>query len=68
MYTRKFIIRLFFLVSFLIYLHKHIKLRQWESYLNIPDSLLLACLLYLLVAKYLIAKIKGQEKARVLFV
>ncbi len=67
MYIKKFIIGAFLLASILIYLHKHIKMRRWESYLNILNSFLLAYPLYLLIAKYLIAKAERQERAHVLF-
>ena len=58
MYIKKFIIRAFLLVGIFVHLCKYIKMRQWENYLNILDSFLLAYLLHLLVAKYLIAKAK----------
>ncbi len=66
-YTRKFIIGVFLLVGIPVHLHKQIKTRQWKSYLNILDFLLLARPLYLLIAKYLTAKAERQEKAYVLF-
>ena len=65
-YTRKFIIGTSLIVGISIHLHKRIKTRYWESYLNILDSFLLAYPLYLLV-EYLTAKAKRQEKAHVLF-
>ncbi len=58
MYTRKFIIGAFFLIGILVQLRKRIKMNCRESYPNILDSFLLACPLYLLVAKYLTAKAK----------
>ncbi len=58
MYTRKFIIGAFFLIAIPVHLRKHIKMYRRESYLNILDSFLLARSLYILVAKYLTAKVE----------
>ncbi len=67
MYIRKFKIGAFFLVGIPIHLRKRIKTCCQEIYLNIIDFFLLARPLYLLVAKYLTAKVEKQEKAHVLF-
>ncbi len=67
MYTRKFIIEAFLLVSIPIHLCKRLKMCRRESYLNILDSFLLACPLHLLIAKDLTAKAEKQERARILF-
>ena len=67
-YTKKFIIGVFLLIGIAIHIYKHIETYRWENYLNILDSFLLACLLFLLVAKYLTVKAKRQERACVLFV
>ena len=67
MYIKGFIIGVVFLVDILVHLSKRINMRQRESYFNILDFFLLAYPLYLLVAKYLIAKAEKQERACVLF-
>lgn len=68
LYIRKFLIKAFFLVGIPIHLRKYIKTHCQKSYLNIlVDFFLLDFLLYLLVAKYLIAKTETQKSAYILF-
>lgn len=48
-------------------LRKYIKKHCQKNYLNILDFFLLAYLLYLIVAKYLTAKIERKKRIFVLF-